>query len=353
MSQLEQYKKISQDRRQTPLMAPLSSSSSYSFTTTTSTTINKIKNTSYKSIHFRCMEGSVTHYYHFFFGALLPLIEYSLNKNIREFRIVTDIGPMKSILCEMPFNIVEILGHSFSCNGNKIHNDMSAYSSLRLGEGDIILPSYDIFNDNLFKDNSITNRMSKRCRQLILQFFKESIPKYISTIPKFKIILIERTVEFYYNQINDDNRSDVYHTSGSQRRCILNHKALADALSNQYGEEFGNVSLERTSIYYQYHLFNSAEIIIAQHGAALANIFFMQSISSHIIEITPPWSRNLYHFKNLASFCNVSYTSINQEGDISNVDIEEVLHQISEIVDLTKSAGSKRQRSIDDDDIDK
>lgn len=43
---------------------------------------------------------------------MISLLEYSLQKPKTTFRIVTDIGPFKSIVTELPFNISEICGHS-------------------------------------------------------------------------------------------------------------------------------------------------------------------------------------------------------------------------------------------------
>jgi capsular polysaccharide biosynthesis protein len=89
--------------------------------------------------------------------------------------------------------------------------------------------------------------------------------------------------------------------------------------------------LERSSIYYQYRVFRDAKVIIAQHGASLSNIFFMKAKESHVIEFSPPWSREAEHFKNLAHYVGVGHHSISQEEDHSEISISAVialLHQI-------------------------
>ena len=53
---------------------------------------------------------------------------------------------------------------------------------------------------------------------------------------------------------------------GSQRRSIQNHKELSKALESEFKEDFACVSLEGTSICFQYLLFNRAKVVIAQHG---------------------------------------------------------------------------------------
>lgn len=52
--------------------------------------------------HHQCMKYVV--------GALIPLIEFNLKDTSKTYRIVTDIGAMKTILTEMPLNFSEICG---------------------------------------------------------------------------------------------------------------------------------------------------------------------------------------------------------------------------------------------------
>eukprot|EP01035_Chromulina_nebulosa_P002216 gene2216-2991_t len=171
------------------------------------------------SIYFLCNEGSVTHYYHFLFGALMPLIEYHLSTKCSVFSIMTDIGPMKSILCEMPFNIVKICGPLEELNNNsqprKAHDDKSAYASLQLESKDVQLPAYDSFGTQLFDDNYVP-KMCSRSRKQALTFLARFMPPYIASIAPVKIILIERKTDSYYQEVKDPNRSDIYSTNGSQ-----------------------------------------------------------------------------------------------------------------------------------------
>lgn len=57
---------------------------------------------------------------------------------------------------------------------------------------------------------------------------------------------------------------EISHTKFKYCRRIDNHQELADALKSKYGDDFINISLERTSIFYQYHMFRSAKVVIAQ-----------------------------------------------------------------------------------------
>lgn len=162
-----------------------------------------------------------------------------------------------------------------------------------------------------------------------LEFFEQTVPYYISLIPTYKIVLIERVVEPYFKSVNI-SRDPAFWTSGQQRRSISNHQELADRLSKEFGDDFKNISLERTSIYYQYHLFRSADIVIAQHGGGLSNIVFMRE-EAHVIEFSPPWGRDSNHFLNLAAFKGVGYTRLLQDADHGPVDISETVQTIQRL----------------------
>jgi len=262
----------------------------------------------------------------------MPLIEYHLSSKFSAFSIMTDIGPMKSILCEMPFNIVKICGPSEELNSQnrKAHDDKSAYATLQLEATDVKLPAYDSFAQNLFEDSYVP-KMSSRSRKQALSFLANNIPLYIASIAPVKIILIERKTDSYYQEVKDPNRSDIYSTNGSQRRCIGNHSMLVTALASRFGRDFENISLERTSIFYQYQIFHSATVVVAQHGAALANAFFMRE-KTNIIEISPNECRDRYHFRNLATECKLGYSVVYQEEEHGNIDIPLVLQHVERCI---------------------
>jgi hypothetical protein len=104
--------------------------------------------------------SSVTHYYHFLFAALFPLLEYHLSK-ARDgdcYIICTDVGPMKALvhifisyievsshlayslllfkLCELPLNILSLAGPQ---------NSMSRRDAEEKARRLIALPAYGIF----------------------------------------------------------------------------------------------------------------------------------------------------------------------------------------------------------------
>lgn len=96
-----------------------------------------------------------------------------------------------------------------------------------------------------------------------------------------KVLLVERlppTQRFLKHR--GDRRS------GAERRAISNHAELANALGALTRPEFDflNVHLETMPFKEQVEMFGRAQVLIAQHGAALANCLWMNK-GSTIIEI--------------------------------------------------------------------
>ena len=272
------------------------------------------------SLIYKGWEGSVTDYFHFFFVALIPTIEYHILNPRKSLRILTDVGPFKRMLCEMPIAILEILAPNLAVKENH-HDNKFLFRDAKAGE--ICLQSYDRFNSQLYESHMVT-QMSKKTMRKVLNFFRETIPPCIKLIPTFEIVLIQSDEENYFKE-GCLNRKPSYCTQESQRRSIRNHKTLSNTLLAKYGPSiFSNIVLERSSIYYQYRVFHDAKIVIAQYGAALSNIFFMKPSVSHVIEFSPPWSREVEHFKNVAHFKGVKYHSIIQENDYSDISISDV-----------------------------
>ena len=301
------------------------------------------------SILFHCREGSVTHYYHFFFGALVPLIEYHLANPSKVLRILTDVGPFKLILCELPLTISELHGPNLTLQGH-FHDDKSLHQVRQMGQ--ISLKAYDCFNNDFFGSPHHFPRPPHETIRAINNFFHESVPFYIRDLPTYDVLLIQRAKDVYYKSGGCADRGHIFQTSGSERRSITNHEDLIAAIRaecSEAGQTFCNISLESTSIYYQYHMFSNANVVIAQHGAALSNIFFMARNGSSgvamstassrtdnqspvqaptVIEISPPWSRQFEHFKNLATYCEVNYSSVTQQQDHSEVNVSDVVELV-------------------------
>lgn len=233
---------------------------------------------------------------------------------------------MKGLLLELPLTIISLHAEN---DGGKSHRASRPVAA----PDELWLPGYDNFNRDLFEEDCL-RYFKKHVMHRVLQYMHETMPPFMKTLSMRKIILIERTTDSYFKAANA-TREPEFWTSGQQRRSISNHTELATRLAECFPDLFQNVSLERTSIYYQYKLFKSADILIAQHGGALSNVVFMRD-DAHVIEFSPPWGRESNHFLNLAAFKGVGYTRILQTSNHGPVNIEETISAVHQILSSKK-----------------
>ena len=93
------------------------------------------------------------------------------------------------------------------------------------------------------------------------------------------------------------------------------------------------VSLERTSIYYQFLLFQNANIVIANHGASLSNIVFMND-DSRVIEVISKFKlhdEKEDSFKNLCDTCKVHHDFIVTEDEHDSVNINAIIKMVKRV----------------------
>ena len=309
--------------------------------------------------------GKQTIYAHFFFGILIPLLYYDIRtKHAHTFIIKINVVNFEHILKEIfkkriTFDYIVLEKYNIELTDK--YNYFDLYINLlknkeaNYANNIILLPAFDIFEEQKFSyinkrlgnDNSnfpiyekkyvdyySQNNESGLNKKLFHQIkekykvynftdkyfklimYKKSIVRFLNntynsaSIPtrKCKILLIERP----YKPFNADNIY-ILNTSG-QRRIIYNHDNLKNTLSKLYGGDFMNVSLDNLTFEKQYHMFNNAKIVIAQHGSGLCNLFFSKpNFKTHLIEISPKWNQNLnVWFKNLSDLCEINYYNVKQ-----------------------------------------
>ncbi len=143
-----------------------------------------------------------------------------------------------------------------------------------------------------------------------------------------KIVLINRgSPHDFYASDNCEIK-----TAGQQRRSIGNFDALASTLKDRYGN-LVSVGLEGRSLSYQIALFQVADIVISQHGAALANLIWARE-GINVIEISP---RDLHPncreaFGLLARCSRQNYYRIEQSHSHGDVNISDIVVTLDEII---------------------
>ncbi|WP_270920484.1 glycosyltransferase 61 family protein [Parasedimentitalea psychrophila] len=105
--------------------------------------------------------------------------------------------------------------------------------------------------------------------------------------------------------------------AGSERRSVENMSELADLARSRF-TSVAVVTLEGRSLAYQMAMFSMADIIVAQHGAALANLLWARS-GANVVEILS--SRHIGHkfvpffFSDLSAAMGLHHDVIHQPSD--------------------------------------
>ena len=298
------------------------------------------------AIVFNCLEGSVSHYYHFLYGALIPLIEYHLENPDKKLLITTDVGPFQNTLLEL-FTPEVIVGfESPVIPPDETYFDDKSMNWVRIKRpGEIILPAYDVFNTGIIRNRDKSQAKLERLlniRPQILRFIEDRMPEKYNTVETFEILLLERATDEYYikkSETNVDKGRAIFYTSGKQRRDITNQQELITGLKTAFPDKVGNIILEGKSLFYQFQIFKNASIVIGQHGAGLANIFFMKP-DTNMIEIMSPWGRKGDHFRNLANSLHINYNKFDLNEDIGPVDVNIIIEIVQNI--YSRKSSSRR-----------
>lgn len=231
-------------------------------------------------------DGLITHYHHFLFGYLLPLIQY---ENIYENNYyLKDCGkPMNKIILELPFNL-KILEKNTKIDKIISHKGFDKYFEK-------INPKK--IKNLLFKSLNIKNKNNNNN----------------------KILIIERgnPHEFYLKEKS---------LSGRDRRSVPNINEIYFALSKKNNVK--KIILENMEIRKQMIEFKNHKIILLQHGAAMSNLLWCEP-NSFVFEITNDLNNNYYD--KLIKICKLNCKKIKQKNNHSPVEIKKILNLINKI----------------------
>ena len=155
-----------------------------------------------------------------------------------------------------------------------------------------------------------------------------------------RILLIQRGPSHpFYHSERSENKG-----SGQERRSIANHGELYRALRQRHVGCL-NIMTEGLTLARQIALFSSADVIIAQHGAALANAIWAQPTAT-VIEILPPkWHSHYDFFYNLSRCLGLRYRRVWQEDDHGDVDVGEITQITTKIIETPTSMRMSELRS--------
>jgi hypothetical protein len=215
--------------------------------------------------------GSVEHYYHFLLGFLVPLVTWNSNSRVPEDSkvYIRSCAILDRILLELCLPNLVILEKN-------VHSNLASateYSGEILRH--ICLEGFD--HPRAYSKDVFALAKREIVRRLDIGNLEKCA--LTSDVARERIIFINRKEADPFYQ---SPRAEVK-TSGSMRRSIPNIDELELAFSD-YGVKV--VNLEGSTLREQVRLFATANVIIAQHGAALANLLF-SSPGQTLIEILP------------------------------------------------------------------
>jgi hypothetical protein len=259
--------------------------------------------------------GSIDHYYHAIFDLFLPLSLLIKKAPTETTFLLPGIGPMtKTLLKIFPQKVQVCEGNQKACKVKLLGMDPNGLGVFK-------------FKIQSLREVAFQNLNIKRSQQRNL------------------ILLVERVAPDEYYLTTSKAK-----TSGNWRRSITNHQQLQEMIGQEIyeGYEFRNVVLEEMSIEDQISHFHSAAVVIAQHGAGLANIIWMEK-NGIVVEFG---LKALPHFKKI---CKGRHTYLEygafEECHI-RIDIEEFRRWLYAQAELKKylryeSAHDKEFREIE------
>jgi hypothetical protein len=278
--------------------------------------------------------GSPEHFHHFLLGFFVPLV-YHLSavwKHASVDRLVIrSCGPLDRIIGELGDDRVQIIDknrHREMAEGARdgrgttpdpADADRLAFVTI---DGCDYPPAYDAVQfaaarDVLFSLDATRAAM----RSLAERWPGASGPR---------ILLIQRgpSLAYYHSDQAEGKRS------GQDRRSIPNHDELYRSLRREYPGCL-SVMTETLPLAEQIAFFSLADVIIAQHGAALSNLIWARRDAT-VIEIFPDTGRveqKANHMFGFLAFCmGVRYRKVRQRGEHSPVDVEAVRRVVAQAV---------------------
>ena len=227
--------------------------------------------------------GSVDHYFHFLLGLLAPLVPRQQNEAANGRALLRSSGAFDDKLMELNFNNVTILPHR-------------EWDERRTSAGDEVDQIFGYDHPDHYDAAAFA-----RLRRLTLKRLGVVQP---DLNPRIMLINRGKSPEYY------QSASLPVKGSANLRRSVPNMAEIAARLDLS-GYQAEMVELEESTLRDQVLLFAAARTVIAQHGAALANIVWMAP-GGLIVEILPPVGLFNNFFSALAEKCGQRYVAVQQ-----------------------------------------
>lgn len=239
-------------------------------------------------------QGSVEHFYHFFFGYFMPTVLWQEKTNASQFT-VRDCGPMNPWFSLLrPDTRLE-----FMPPGVMLQRVLTRRQEM------VVVRGWDD-----------PTRFHNRSLEIFTTIIKDRVLKDAcqQSDSEARITVLERapSPDFY---LKPDSET---YSSGAAWRSLPNVRPIAAALS-----ELGTVTLVDTAILSpeeQVRLMSQTDLLVAQHGAGLSNIVWLPAGAS-VVEVKPPLDPTVARiFESLAAARRIKYAAVDQESEHSSVE---------------------------------
>lgn len=233
--------------------------------------------------------GIIEHYYHFVFDLILPL---------------------HLLIAKSPPHVTYALNR-FGIYTNRL-NEIFPGRTIIIDESE---STTDLVTERLIGMNPLCVHLSKE----IVESFRTAVSASLDidrTATRNKVLLIERLPPDRYFLTSAGRLG-----GGTTRRSILNHKDLAEKIRSLVHAplEFHNIQLENSTLKEQIQYFDSALVVIGQHGAGLVNCIWMRK-QSIVIELSH--HKSLNHFRFVSSLRSHRYYFYKISGSHSSIDTD-------------------------------
>jgi hypothetical protein len=291
-------------------------------------------------------DGSVEHYYHFLLGFLIPLVHWYVNHKGDHYHavLIRSCAVLDPLIQELNLPNVRILP-------KQMHKSLdleSEWEGYRLKH--VYLEGYDA---EAYYDGTVFKEAVAEIKKRLHIVESSSLPS-VGTETNLAILVIDRKPpnDYYLSEEAEVGGA------GKSRRDIPNIDRIAASL-----ERFGKVektSLEGMSFKDQILKFKQANLIVAQHGAALASLIFSPK-GTIVVEILPVYlhkltlSERIYKavkkcilsqsvppdydrfktlFSGLSTVIGLNYTKVSQKGTHQAVPVEKVVEAVEQALSL-------------------
>ncbi len=263
--------------------------------------------------------GSVEHYHHFLLGFLVPLICYRnatwLKPRYRKI-LIRSCGPMDKIIRQLKADKLEILDKAEHRRlGEERWRIGSLLRGVAFGTGATRYMELRGHDYPVVYDFRAFAEAHKGLQQLLggeIDAARAALQRRF--VPGgLKILVIERgdSDPFYLSDAAEARNA------GTVRRSIPNHGQVIEEMSRRFGRLL-STKLEGLSLAEQISLFSSADVIVAQHGAALSNLIWARP-ETCVVEIVPRTlskeTQDVAFFSNLARCMRLNYRHVWQEHE--------------------------------------